>query len=205
MKERIKKISMKINMKYLFVIIPLILIVLLIVLSSFYAEKSNDSNQKKIKPKKVVEKTTVYTTKDAKVDFTFKDGYKVVDKGEYDLYAKNDKKQIILAVFTYNLENYEEKTGKEILDAQVGYFLKTRNNMKVFKNEISKTYADKTITRIEYSGKSNDSSECVYVFSAIEFNNVPNYVVYVSQVLLKSDYEKYIKEINNTLISAKIK
>ena len=35
--------------------------------------------------------------------------------------------------------------------------------------------------------------------------NVPNYVVYVSQVLLKSDYEKYIKEINDTLISAKIK
>ena len=43
--------------------------------------------------------------------------------------------------------SYEEKTGKEILDAQVGYFLKTRNNMKVFKNEISKTYADKTIKR----------------------------------------------------------
>lgn len=204
MKEKINKLSSKINMKYLFVIVPLVLIVLLIIVSSFFAKKGENLDTKKEENKKI-EKTYIYTTKDNRVDFTFNEGYKVYEKNDYDLFVKDDKRQLITGIFTYDLNQYEENTSKEILDNQVAYFLKTRNNMKVFKKETSKTYEDKTITRVEYSGNTTDSSECIYVFTVIDFVNAPNYVVYSSQVLFKSDYEKYIKELKDIIINAKLK
>ncbi len=201
MKDKMKKISSKINLKYLFVIIPLILIILLIISSSIFAEQ----NEKKEESKKNEIKTNTYTTKDNKVDFTFKEGHKLISDETHDLYVKDEKRLLATAIFTYNLENYEEENSKQILDNQVAYFLKTRNDMKLFKKETVKTYEDKVITRIEYSGKTEKSSDCIYIFSVIDFVNVPNYVVYVSQVLIKEDYEKYINELNKIVISAKVK
>ena len=199
MKEKIKTIISKINMKYLFVVIPLILILILIVVSSMFTIKEDSE-------KEVEEiKTNTYTTKDNKVDFTFNEGFKQSDVGEYDLYVKDDEKQLIMGIFTYDLESYEENTAKEVLDNQTQYYLKTRNDMTLFKKELTKEYEDKKITTVEYSGKSADSSQCVYVFSVIEFNNLPNYVVYSTNVIVKEKYEQYIKEVKDIVKSAKLK
>ena len=201
MKEKIKNIGSKINMKYLFVVVPVVLILLLVIISSVFTIK----NDKKEEVKKEEVKTNIYTTKDNKVDFTFKEGFKNNEVGEYDLYAKDEKRQLIMGVFTYDLNNYEEKTGKEVLDKQVAYFLKTRNDMKLFKKEVIKEYEDKKITMVEYSGKTTDSSECVYVFSVIEFKNAPLYTVYSTNVVIKDNYEEYIKEVKDILKNAKLK
>lgn len=199
MKEKLKKIGSKINMKYLFVVVPAVLILLLVIVSSVFTIK-NDKEEKKEEVK-----TSVYTTKDNRVDFTFKEGFKKSEVGEYDLYAKDEERQLIIGIFTYDLNNYEEKTGKEVLDKQVAYFLKTRNDMKLFKKEVTKEYDDKKITMVEYSGKTTDSSECVYVFSVIEFKNASLYTVYSTNVIIKEHYEEYIKEVKDILQSAKLK
>lgn len=207
MKEKLKNVGSKVNMKYLFVILPIILIILLIIVSSVFAV-NNDTKKTKETPeiKKEEEiKTNTYTTKDNRVDFIFNEDFKNSEVGEYDLYAKDDKRQLIMGVFTYDLNNYEENTGKEILDKQVSYFLKTRNDMKVFKEEVTKEYDDKKIIMVEYSGKTTDSSDCVYLFSVIEFNNAPGYIVYSTNVIIKKHYEEYIKEVKDILKNAKLK
>lgn len=203
MKEKIKNAISKINMKYLFLILPIILILLLIIASAVFTINNSDEKKETKKEEKI--KTNIYTTKDNRVDFTFNEGFKNNDVGEYDLYAKDEKRQLIMGIFTYDLNNYEENTGKEILDKQVNYFLKTRNDMKIFKNEIIKEYEDKKITMVEYSGKTTDSAECVYLFSVIEFNNAPGYVIYSTNVIVKKHYEEYIKEVKDVLKNAKLK
>lgn len=202
MKEKLKNIGLKINMKYLFLVLPIILILLLIIVTSVFT--INDDT-KKTKEKKEEIKTNIYTTKDNRVDFTFNEGFKNSEVGEYDLYVKDEKRQLIMGVFTYDLNNYEEKTGKEVLDKQVAYFLKTRNDMKIFKKETTKEYDDKKIITVEYSGKTTDSADCVYLFSAIEFNNAPGYIVYSTNVIVKKHYEEYIKEVKEILKDAKLK
>lgn len=204
MKEKLKNIGSKINMKYLFLILPIILILLLIIISSVFA--INDDIKETKEPQKEEEiKTNTYTTKDNRVDFTFNEGFKNSEVGEYDLYVKDEERQLIMGVFTYDLNNYEENTGKEILDKQVEYFLKTRNDMKIFKEETTKEYDDKKIITVEYSGKTTDSADCVYLFSALEFNSAPGYIVYSTNVILKGHYEEYIKEVKDILKNAKLK
>lgn len=204
MKEKLKNISSKINMKYLFLVLPVILILLLIIVSSVFTI-NNDNNKTKETKKEEKVKTNIYTTKDNRVDFIFNEGFKKSEVGEYDLYVKDDKRQLIMGIFTYDLSNYEENTAKEILDKQVSYFLKTRNDMKVFKKEVIKEYDDKKITIVEYSGKTPDSADCVYLFSTLEFNNAPGYVIYSTNVIIKKHYEEYIKEVKDILKNAKLK
>lgn len=198
-----KKIFSKKNMKYLFIIIPAILILILIVVSAFFTNSKDDIEEEK-KEEKVV-KTNIYTTKDNKIDFTFNSGFKNKEAGDYDLYVKDEERQLIMGVFTYDLNNYEENTSKEILDKQVSYFLKTRNDMKVFKEETTKEYEDRKITTVEYVGQTTDSAECVYIFSVMEFNAAPSYVVYSTNVIVKDNYEEYIKEVKDILKNAKLK
>lgn len=208
MKEKLKDIASKINMKYLFLVIPIILILLLIIVSSVFTinnDTNTDTKDKKETKKEQEIKTNIYTTKDNRVDFTFNEGFKNSEVGEYDLYVKDEERQLIMGVFTYDLNNYEENTGKEILDKQVTYFLKTRNDMKIFKEETTKEYDDKKIITVEYSGKTTDSADCVYLFSALEFNNAPGYIVYSTNVIIKEHYEEYIKEVKEILKNAKLK
>ena len=109
-----------------------------------------------------------------------------------------------MGVFTYTLSDYEENSAKEILDNQIEYFKKTRNDMKIYKKEEIQDLSDKVITKVEYSGKSTDSSDCIYIFSVTEFKNAQGYVLYSNQVLLKSDYENNSEELYNILKSAKL-
>ena len=193
-----KNIVSKINVKYLFVLLPAILIVLLLIVSSIFGT----IKEKKIKKEEAKEIT--YKTKDNKVSYTFKETFKTSEVGEYDLYVKDDKRQMIMGVFTYTLSDYEENSAKEILDNQIEYFKKTRNDMKIYKKEEVQDLSDKVITKVEYSGKSTDSSDCIYIFSVTEFKNAQGYVLYSNQVLLKSDYENNSEELYNILKSAKL-
>lgn len=198
MKDKMKNIVSKINVKYLFVLLPAILIVLLLIVSSI----CGTIKEKEIK--KEESKEITYKTKDNKVSYTFKETFKTSEVGEYDLYVKDDKRQMIMGVFTYTLSDYEENNAKEILDNQIEYFKKTRNDMKIYKKEEVQDLSDKVITKVEYSGKSTDSSDCIYIFSVTEFKNAQGYVLYSNQVLLKSDYENNSEELYNILKSAKL-
>ena len=198
MKDKMKNIVSKINVKYLFVLLPAILIILLLIVSSIFGT----IKEKKIKKEEAKEIT--YKTKDNKVSYTFKETFKTSEVGEYDLYVKDDKRQMIMGVFTYTLSDYEENSAKEILDNQIEYFKKTRNDMKIYKKEEVQDLSDKVVTKVEYSGKSTDSSDCIYIFSVTEFKNAQGYVLYSNQVLLKSDYENNSEELYNILKSAKL-
>ena len=198
MKNTMKNIVSKLNVKYLFVLLPAILIVLLLIVSSI----CGTIKEKEIKKEEAKEIT--YKTKDNKVSYTFKETFKTSEVGEYDLYVKDNKRQMIMGVFTYTLSDYEENSAKEILDNQIEYFKKTRNDMKIYKKEEVQDLSDKVITKVEYSGKSTDSSDCIYIFSVTEFKNAQGYVLYSNQVLLKSDYENNSEELYNILKSAKL-
>ena len=185
----------KINLRWLFVIIPVILIIFFVFFSNMFFDNKKNKVEKKLEE---------YTTKDGRVSFDAYNYFLLENKGEYDLYLNNDDKKIV-GVFTYNLGDYEENSSKEILDKQVSYFQQTRKNMKLFKKEEKITDEEKTITMVEYYGKSDSSSECVYIFSVIDFIKDPTYVVYTNEVIVKKDYEENIQEMINILRSAKLK
>ncbi len=184
---------MKFNLKWLFIIVPIVAIIVFVIIASIISSNKKEEVLKEVN----------YVTKDNRVTFTFNENFTKKDLGEYDLYVTNNDKQIFGA-FTYNLNEYEESSSKEILDNQINYFLNTRENMKLFKKETISQMEDKVITRIEYTGKSSESSDCVYVFAVIDFKADHNYVVYVNEVIIKKNYEGQIGEMINILESAKL-
>ena len=181
-------------LKWLIILLPALVILLFLFIIALTPNKTAEI--KPIKTKDVV-------TKDLKVTFSIDKKYKQEEKGEYDLYLNKNNEQIV-GVFTYNLNEYEENTSKEILDKQVNNFVSTRKNMILFKKETKTELDDKTITRVEYSGKTDKSSECIYIFSTIDFKKDTNYVVYVSEVIIKNNYEENIREMIKILESAKL-
>ena len=64
---------------------------------------------------------------------------------------------------------------------------------------------DKTITRVIYQGKTEESSMCYYIISVITFPSKPEYLVYTTEIVTKNNYEKLENELDEILISAKIK
>lgn len=185
---------MKINKKYI-IIFGLVVFVVLIFL--FLILKSN-------KPEEIIElKNSTFTTSDNRVTITAKEDFKKKNVSNYDLYLTKNDKQIV-GLFTYNLNEYEEKNSKEILDKQIEYFTSTRKDFKLFKKEKIIDLDDKKITKVEYSGTNTDSSDCVYIFAVIDFKSDPNYVVYSNEVILHKDYESNISEMLDILKNAKL-
>ena len=181
-------------LKWFIILLPAIAVLLFFIVVAFIPNEN-------AKEKKIVTKTV--KTKDSRVSFIVDEKYKEETKGEYDLYLNKDNKQIV-GGFTYNLNEYEENSSKEVLDKQINNFITTRKDMKLFKKEVKTQMEDKTITRVEYSGKTEKSSECIYIFSTIEFKNDPNYVVYINEVIIKQRYEDNISEMIDILKSAKL-
>ena len=90
---------MKINKKYI-IIFGLVVFAFLIFL--FLILKSN-------KPEEIIElKNVTFTTSDNRVTITAKEDFKKRDVSNYDLYLTKNDKQIV-GLFTYNLNEYEEK------------------------------------------------------------------------------------------------
>ena len=185
---------MKKYLKWLFVLLPVIAVLLFLIVVMLIPNKNGEKEEIKTKE---------YKTKDQRVTFLADEKFKQEEKGEYDLYLNKDNKQIV-GGFTYNLNEYEEKSSKEVLDKQVSNFISSRKDMKLFKKEAVDDYEDKTIIRVEYSGKTDKSSDCLYVFSVINFKADPNYVIYINEVIIKERYENHISEMINILQSAKL-
>ncbi len=180
-------------LKWLIIIVPFVLIILFI---SFASLLSNKEKEEIINLKE-------FKTKDNRVTINADEKYKLEEKGEYDLYLNKDNKQVV-GVFSYNLSDYEEKSSKEILDKQVNAFIASRKNMSLFKKEETIDMDDKIITKVEYSGKAEKSSECVYIFSTIAFKSDSDYVLYINEVMLKDSYEKNSTQMIDIIKSAKL-
>lgn len=179
-------------LKWLIILIPAIIIFVALIV---FAATPNKPTPK--------EKEKQFNTKDNRVTFTAYKSYKAEDRGEFDLYLNKDSKQVI-GVFTYNLNEYEENSSKEILDKQISYYLERVSDIKLWKKEARYDMEDKVITKVEYMGKTDKSDECVYVFAAIDFKADSNYVLYVQEVISKNNYETQIGEMNDILKSAKL-
>lgn len=171
-------------LKWFIILLPVLTLLLFFIIVSFLPNKYNDVE--KIKTKEVV-------TKDSRITFVVDEKYAQEEKGEYDLYLNKNKSQII-GVFTYNLNEFEENSGKEVLDKQINNFIANKKDIQLFKKELVIEDNDKKITKVEYSGKTEKSDECIYIFSIIEFKSDPNYVAYVTEVIAKNDYEDNISE-----------
>ena len=181
-------------LKWFIILLPAIAILMFLIIIMLIPNKT--AEEKKIKMKDV-------TTKDSRITFSVDENYKQEEKGEYDLYLVKNKLQIVTA-FTYNLNEYEEKTAKEVLDKQVEHFTSTKKDIKLFKKETIYDDEVKKITKVEYSGKTDTSDECVYIFSVIEFKNDPNYIAYLTEVIIKNQYEDHIGEMIDIIKSAKL-
>ena len=102
---------MKFNLKWLFIIVPVIAVVAFVIIASVI-----NGNKKEVEIKKVN-----YITKDNRVTFTFNETFTKKDVGEYDLYVSKEDKQIFGA-FTYNLNEYEEKSAYKIIVVLLDFF-----------------------------------------------------------------------------------
>lgn len=186
-------------LKWLFIIIPALLLITFV----FYMNIILNNNKEKITS--ITKKE--FQTKDQRVTFSASEEFISQEQGEYDLYLtrkEKGKNRQALGVFTYYLNEYEENSSKQILDKQINYFLENKKNMKIFKKEYTTSLDDKTITTVEYSGNADTSTDCIYIFSVIDFSADTNYVVYVNEIILKKDYEKVISQMKDILKSAKL-
>ena len=180
-------------LKWLIILIPVIILVIFLIIAAL-----TPNNAAKTEDIKTVE----YKTKDNKVTFTISEQYKKEDKGEYDLYLNKENKQIV-GVFSFNLDEYVETNSKEILEKQIKGYTKSRKDIKLFKKENKISMDDKTITVIEYSGKTEKSTDCVYIFAVIDYKKDNKYVLYVHEVIAKDKYEENIGEMMDILKNTK--
>ena len=173
----------------------------------------NDLNTKKLAKEKEIEETrNYYTTKDEKTTFTFRYGYKKEDVGEYDLYVINRDKGIVFSAFTYNLIDYEQRSiddyiNKGIEDIKVD----KKNFLEYGEREVIKA-GNASITTVSYQGQAEvktknkvTTSSCIYKLSTITFDDDPNYLVYVIEVVTKASYDDNKDELIDILRSVSLK
>ena len=145
-----------------------------------------------------------YSTKDNTITFTFRHGFKQTDVGEYDLYVINKSKNIIFTAYTYDVSLYEQKTPDDFINKGINDIKVDKEKFDIFKDKEIKTVDDKTITTIEYKGKTRDSSMCIYKISTITSSTKPNYLVYIVEVITENNYDNYQKELLEILTTSKI-
>jgi len=200
---------MKYVVKYNKVLVPTLiyLFAMAILLAVFFfgANTYNKELEKQKKERKKIEdEINVYSTKDGIVSFSFKHGYKISEVGEYDLYVKNDEKNIILSAFTYNTDKYEQKSPDDYINKAVSDISSGKVSFDKLKDKETITEDNKTINTVEYVGKTDKSSLCVYKISTINYSGKDNFIVTVIEIVTKTNYEKYIREMTEILKSSKI-
>ena len=200
---------MKYDVKYNKVLVPTLiyLFAMAILLAVFFFGANTykkELEKQKIERKKIEDEINVYSTKDGIVSFSFKHGYKISEVGEYDLYVKNDEKNIILSAFTYNTDKYEQKTPDDYINKAVSDISSGKASFDKLKDKETITEDNKTINTVEYVGKTDKSSLCVYKISTINYSGKDNFIVTVIEIVTKTNYEKYIREMTEILKSSKI-
>jgi len=173
----------------------------------------NDLNTKKLAKEKEIEETrNYYTTKDEKTTFTFRYGYKNEDVGEYDLYVINRDKGIVFSAFTYNLIDYEQRSIDDYLNKGVEDIKVNKKDFIEFSEREEIRGDNYLITTVSYQGQAEvktknkvSTSSCIYKLSTITFDNDPNYLVYVIEVVTKASYDEYKDELVDILKSVSLK
>lgn len=167
----------------------------------------NDLYAKKIEKQKIMDSTKLeYYTKDNAVKFTFGYGYKQKEVGEYDLYVINKDKNIVFSAFTYNTIDYEQKTVDEFLNKGIEDLKNGKDEFTEFSKKKEIKEDNYLITTVSYEGKTEiqvgkkvSKSDCIYKLSIISFDDRPDYLVYVIEVVTKANYDTYKSELNSLL------
>ena len=193
----------KVLYKSLLYLIPIFFFIIIFIFGNNVCKTNiNKINEER---KRIEEERNDYTTKDNISTFTFRHGYKQSEVGEYDLYVQNKAKKVIFAAFTYDTDKYEQKAVDDYLNKGISDVSAGKEKFELFKEKEVIDSDDKTITTVEYVGKTKESSLCVYKISVISIKTKPNYYIYTVQIVTKSNYDLYIKEILEQLNSAKLK
>lgn len=191
----------KLVSKSLIYLIPIILFSFIL----FYGidTYNKELNIQREERKKIEEERNEYKTKDNLTTFIFRYGYKVSEVGEYDLYVQNKAKNIIFTAFTYDTTKYEQKTADDFINKGVSDISNGKEKFDLSKEKEVIDLDDKTITTVEYLGKTKESSLCVYKISVIIFKDKPDYLVYTVEVITKNNYDLYKKELLEILKNSK--
>ena len=171
-----------------------------------------DLYNRKLEEQRIIRETkNYYVTKDNKTTFTFGYGYNKEDVGEYDLYVINRDKSIVFSVFTYDTRDYEQKTPEEYLIKGVEDIKVGKKNFLEFSKAKEIRGDNYLITTVSYEGEAEvktknkvSTSDCIYKLSTIKFDNDPNYLIYVIEVVTKANYEEYKSELTDILKSVSV-
>lgn len=186
-------------------IIYFIAIVFLAFVFAFGYRVYNKKIYEEIQKQKELEmKRVTYSEKNNQFSFDFKTSYKQKEVGEYDLYVKDSKRNIVFTAFTYDTSRYEQKNIEEYLLKGVSDIENSKENAKIYKEKKLTELEDRKIYEIVYEGKSEKSDPCIYRISVIQFNSNQGLIEYVVTVTLKEDYPSLEKEINEIINSVKI-
>lgn len=192
-------------LKYFYIFIVLTFSILSIITTKILINTHKIVEEKEIKKKKIQESVrNIFSSNDEKIQMSFKLGFERTDVSEYDLYAKNEKKNLVTGVFLYDINGYAEKTPDAILDKQIEYFKNNKKNAVMYKEKEVNNVADKTIHSVLLKAE-NEDNNCIYKLSAISFSSNQNFIAYVIQVSLENQYDKYTEELNEILASLKLK
>ena len=191
----------KIVFKTILYVVPIIIFSLVFVFG--YKSYIEDITKIKAERKRIEEERNIYRTKDNIAEFTFRHGYNKEEVGEYDLYVKNNEKNIVFTSFTYDTTLYEQSTVDEFINKGISDIGANKEKFDLFKEKKVEDLEDKTITTIEYKGKTKESSMCVYRITVIAPKNKPDYFVYVVEVITEKNYDLYLKELDEIIKTSK--
>lgn len=141
-------------------------------------------------------------TKDNLVEITINDNYEIKDVGEYDFYAIDEENNMLIGLFTYDKDSYEFLNAEDILYTQLNYFKETRDDYVFLKEYDELKSDDKTINSVSFKGKYNNSDNCTYKLTTIEFSSRDDYVVLAIQITLSEDFyeqEESLKEVIDSI------
>ncbi|MBR2712759.1 MAG: hypothetical protein IKE73_03530 [Bacilli bacterium] len=169
------------------------------------------NNQKITREKEIAETRNYYVTKDSKTTFTFGYGYKQDDVGEYDLYVINKDKSIVFSAFTYNTIDYEQRSVDEYLNKVIEDIKVDKKNFLEFSKKKQIKGEGYLINTISYEGQAEvktktkvTTSNCIYKLSIITFDEDPNYLISVIEVVPKAYYDEYKTELTDILKSVSV-
>ena len=192
----------RINKKYLIYVSYIsILLIVFFITDNIYKKSLMKIN---IKEKELSEVYNLYKTKDDFATFKFKYGFIVKDVNDYDLYAIDNNRNLVVSVFNYDITNYEQKTHLDFINKSVNDLKSSKDKFEEYEKLKTENLPDRVVTTVSYVGKSKNSSLCVYKFSLITFNDKPNNILYITEISIKDKYYKYKDELKEIVDSVKI-
>lgn len=192
----------RINKKYLIYIAYIFILLLVFFITNTIYKKS--LIKVNIKEKELSEVYNLYKTKDEFATFKFKYGFNIKDVNDYDLYAIDNNRNLVVSVFNYDITNYEQKTHLDFINKSVNDLKSSKEKFDEYEKLKTENLTDRVVTTVSYTGKSKNSSLCVYKFSLITFNDKPNNILYITEISIKDKYDIYKDELNEIVNSVKI-